>query len=253
MNKKIFGIVPIKLNCDKRLNGNDIKVYVALASFQGKKESCFPSLKKISERCGIHKNHIPNHTKKLEECGYIEKIQRGKRISNVYRIVDNLVTPQVVDEGEYTETANVEYTKTANSEYTKTANSNIKTTIKTKLKILSSEEEVIFKNEYFIVTTKMIEEWLITYPNIKKFRPELTRVSDIIKEKEQRGEIIKSPMGFLHHHLKTLNKQNLTGGKKGNYTKRDTRIEDYHREGTSSEPKRLGDILKSLPVIDSNE
>jgi hypothetical protein len=82
----IFGIVPISVNMDKRLSRNDLKVLIALASFQGKKKYSFPTRKAISERSGVHVSHISKHTQRLQKLGYIEIIQRGKQISNVYNL-----------------------------------------------------------------------------------------------------------------------------------------------------------------------
>jgi DNA-binding MarR family transcriptional regulator len=85
----LFGIVPLVLVKDKRIGLNDLRVYVALTSFAGLKQKCWPGVSKIAERSGVHPSHVPKHTKKLADLGYIEKVRRGKGISNVYYIVDH--------------------------------------------------------------------------------------------------------------------------------------------------------------------
>lgn len=88
--KRVFGIVPIALILDTKLRPNDIRVYVALSSFAGRKNKCWPGVKKIAERSGVHPSHIPEHTKKLADLGYVVKVRRGKGISNVYYLADRI-------------------------------------------------------------------------------------------------------------------------------------------------------------------
>jgi hypothetical protein len=77
--------------------------------------------------------------------------------------------------------------------------------------LLLHEEEAIYKNEYFHITAIMLDTWKKSYTYIDKFLPEISRVTDIIREKNQRGEIIQSPMAFLHTHLKNENMKVRTG------------------------------------------
>ena len=81
-----WGAVPIAVLRDKRLKGNDIRVYAALSSFQGGNKKSWPSRRLIAERSGVHFSHISKHTKRLKDLGYLVKIQRGKKISNIYRL-----------------------------------------------------------------------------------------------------------------------------------------------------------------------
>lgn len=97
---EIFGIVPIAVCCDKTLSLNDLRVYIALASFQGEKQQSFPRRRKISERSGVHISHISKHTSRLKRFGYLEKIQRGRGISNVYSIVSKRLESQNKPDGQ---------------------------------------------------------------------------------------------------------------------------------------------------------
>ncbi len=74
------------------------------------------------------------------------------------------------------------------------------------------DDEVIFKNEFFTVTKSMVEVWKKSYPKITPFLPELARVSDILREKKNAGEKIRSASAFLHTHLKRVNEKMKEGG-----------------------------------------
>jgi hypothetical protein len=156
MKKLIFGSVPIHMLKDKRLGLNDLRVYIALSSYQGDKEDCFPSLKKISERCGVHSTHIPKHTNKLEELGYIEKTRRGKRISNNYVVRDWAETYPHQSSGEYAEPAKSpvseyanpawsDYAEAVKSDYAEPAYSNIIITKKITMEITPTLSQRIQK------------------------------------------------------------------------------------------------------------
>ena len=82
--KEIWGGVPIKLAQDKQVRHNDLRVYIAIASFVGNKDKCWASVRKISERSGVHASHVSEHTKHLAELGYIRVVRLGKRRNNVY-------------------------------------------------------------------------------------------------------------------------------------------------------------------------
>lgn len=76
---------------DTRISYNDLRVYIALASFQGKNSDCFPSLKAISERSGVHIKNVSKHTARLRRFGWIEVIRRGKKMPNRYRVKSDSV------------------------------------------------------------------------------------------------------------------------------------------------------------------
>ncbi len=82
-----------------RLNTEDLRVFVALASLMKGKNECSPGLPKISKRCGIHPSHIPTHVRHLVEKGYIKKTRRGNQC-NIYSRGDAL--------NEATETSDLE-------------------------------------------------------------------------------------------------------------------------------------------------
>ena len=60
----------------------------------------------------------------------------------------------------------------------------------------------IFENELLKITAKQLEEMKTSYPSIKKFHPEFTLCSDLMREKQRKGQVIGSPLAFLHSHLR---------------------------------------------------
>ena len=94
MNRKkigIYGMVPIALLQDDRVKPNMLKVYCALASFQGGNENCFPSVDAIAERAGIEPYAVSTATKELEMAGWIEKRRRSNaRKTNVYVVLNDI-------------------------------------------------------------------------------------------------------------------------------------------------------------------
>ena len=59
---------------DKRLGIRELKVYIVLAGHADQKTRiCWPSRKRISDLTGIHPSNVSVATRKLEECGYLEK------------------------------------------------------------------------------------------------------------------------------------------------------------------------------------
>ena len=71
----------------KGLTGNEVEVYLALASCQGKADKCWPKREEIGRRAGLPVSqweHVGEITASLEKKGRIKKIQRWKRVSNVY-------------------------------------------------------------------------------------------------------------------------------------------------------------------------
>jgi len=191
------------VNIDKRLTPSDKSVYIALSSFQGNKKDCYPSLKAIAERSGVHISHISECTKRLQEYGYIKIIHRGKRISNVYIICDDYAKSAESPQGDYAGSDESDYARSAESDYAVSDESNIKTTNK-KTTTTTPEDDVFFKNKYFIVTNQTHQDWKSMYGENMNFRNELTITSDILTQKENNGETIRSPMAFFHKHLENV-------------------------------------------------
>ena len=78
---------------DKRLGIRELKVYIVLAGHADKKtRMCWPSRKRISDLTGIHPSNVSVATRKLEECGYLEKrINSGG--ANHYKLLEPLSNP----------------------------------------------------------------------------------------------------------------------------------------------------------------
>jgi len=110
-----WGAVPIAVAKDKRLTANDLRVYIALSSFQGKRAQCFPSRKQIYDRSGVHWSHVSDYTAHLESLGYIDVIQRGKKASNVYRVKSDDAVAATSLQGEDAMTATGEDAAAASS------------------------------------------------------------------------------------------------------------------------------------------
>ena len=68
---------------DKNLHPTTLKVYLILLMHLMKKESCFPSLKLLSEEVHLSPRQTISHIKKLEKIGYI-KVERKKGGNNTY-------------------------------------------------------------------------------------------------------------------------------------------------------------------------
>ncbi len=87
MKLPVHGLVPISLLQEGGLTLADLKVYTALASFQGHNDEAFPSRHGISKRAGIPENTVSRAITHLIELGWIERIQRGQRLTNIYRVL----------------------------------------------------------------------------------------------------------------------------------------------------------------------
>lgn len=83
----IWGAVPIAILQDKAITPTALRVYIALASFQGTKENAFPSLEAIAERAGVPYSSVSAATKCLATAGWIAKHRRGLKESNVYEVL----------------------------------------------------------------------------------------------------------------------------------------------------------------------
>jgi hypothetical protein len=106
----VYGMTPIALLQDERVKPNMLKVYVALASFQGGGENCWPSVAAIAERAGLKSDAVCDATEELERVGWIRKTRRAnQRQTNLYEVLVDVESD--VGEGE-----NPENGETPNSE-----------------------------------------------------------------------------------------------------------------------------------------
>jgi DNA-binding MarR family transcriptional regulator len=157
--KEIFAKVPLRVLTDYRLSRNDLKIYGAIASFQGNNENCFPSREKIAERSGIHISRISKHTRRLEEYGHLLKTRRGKRISNVYYLSDGVESAtssslnEITNVSDSVEPAQCDVAEPAQSDSVESAHSNIKRTIKR-----TDEKNTIFSS--------LKNFWITEYKNL---------------------------------------------------------------------------------------
>lgn len=95
----VHGAVPVSLLLDDRVTFSDLKVYTALASFQGSNDDSYPSRDAIVERCGLVVETVSRSVVHLVELGWIQRDRRGLNKTNVYRVMVDLdpiseVTPR---------------------------------------------------------------------------------------------------------------------------------------------------------------
>ena len=83
MQSEVYGAVPVSFFQSKPTR-NEILVYSALASFQGKAEHCFPSLASIVKRSGLNNIwDVSRAISGLVKIGFIQRRQRS-RSANLY-------------------------------------------------------------------------------------------------------------------------------------------------------------------------
>lgn len=98
----IWGAVPVALLSEK-ITLNMLKVYVALASFQGSNEKAWPTREEVAERANLGEDKVSKAITKLVEAGWILRVRRPQEHkSNVYRVLfsvepDDIVDPKVAD------------------------------------------------------------------------------------------------------------------------------------------------------------
>lgn len=80
------GIVPIALNLEPDLTLADLKVYVALASFQGTNDESFPSRESIVKRTGLALETVSRAVSHLVLMGWVERVRRPNEVS-IYRVM----------------------------------------------------------------------------------------------------------------------------------------------------------------------
>ncbi|OFE11403.1 hypothetical protein PHACT_12665 [Pseudohongiella acticola] len=89
-----FIITPLEVLQDQRLTLMQTRVLLGLLSFRQKNtDTIWPGREKIAARCGYPVNKVSTTTTQLQKLGWLEKVQRGRSRSCVYRItVPDLVT-----------------------------------------------------------------------------------------------------------------------------------------------------------------
>lgn len=95
----VFGACPISILQDERITPNALRVYIALMSYQGTEDECFPTREKIAVRAGLNFAEKVSHALRiLKDTGWVVVIQRGKKQSNVYRCCFVDITENVISE-----------------------------------------------------------------------------------------------------------------------------------------------------------
>ena len=80
----IFAAIPVRLLQDRRLGLPALKVYAALASFEGLKESAYPGIESIAARAGVARSSVSVATKQLSDFGWLRVTRRGQGATNLY-------------------------------------------------------------------------------------------------------------------------------------------------------------------------
>ena len=84
----IWGIVPLNLLHEKSLTLHMLRVYIALMSFQGNNEHCWPKREAIAERANLDVGYVSKAITKLVEIGWLQKTSRqNESKSNVYQVL----------------------------------------------------------------------------------------------------------------------------------------------------------------------
>lgn len=133
----IFGSCPIALLQDHEVKPNAVKVFIAIASFEGTNDSSFPSREKIAERSGLSTpEKVSNAIQNLVECGWLEVIRRGKKQTNIYRCVLKSEMPEsgTVPESDMPESGTSDVPKTGTGDMPESGTSIVKEQLKDHLK-----------------------------------------------------------------------------------------------------------------------
>jgi hypothetical protein len=80
------GLVPVALLMEPTLTLADLKVYTALASFQGSNDDAYPSREAIVERCGCAVETVSRSVMHLLEMRWIQRDRRPNQ-SSIYRVL----------------------------------------------------------------------------------------------------------------------------------------------------------------------
>ena len=92
-----WGAVPTALLQEPGVTLNRLRVYASLASYQGRDETCWPSVAMIAERAGVPRGAVSECTRWLEETGWISKQRRAnQRQTTVYIVLMEIIeNPEV--------------------------------------------------------------------------------------------------------------------------------------------------------------
>ena len=80
----IFGAVPLSILQDKGIDFSSLKTYIALMSFQGTKDNCYPSRPEIASRAHLSVKEVWRATNDLVRLGWVRRKQRGRGMTNIY-------------------------------------------------------------------------------------------------------------------------------------------------------------------------
>jgi hypothetical protein len=84
-----FTVIPNELIQDHDLTLIETRVLIALYSFRNPRttNTAWPGRVALAERCGYHVNVVSKATTRLERKGWIRKVRRGKKQTNVYEMI----------------------------------------------------------------------------------------------------------------------------------------------------------------------
>lgn len=84
----IWGMVPIEIFQDESMTPTMIRVYTALSSFQGNKDSCWPKRAEIAKRANVGVDKVSTAITALINAGWLEKIDRkNESKSSIYYVL----------------------------------------------------------------------------------------------------------------------------------------------------------------------
>lgn len=92
----IFGMVPIQLLTDVRLNESALRAYVAVSSYIGDRDYCSASRESLAKRAGLSLDQLWRGLDALIKSGWLLRVRRGRGQTNCYR----RMMPQILEEAE---------------------------------------------------------------------------------------------------------------------------------------------------------
>lgn len=96
----VFGMVPVALLNDARVEERHIRVYTSLSSFQGSNEKSFPSIPQIAKRAGASESTCKRALVELDGWNWVIRVRRGNRQTNVYTVLHDVEERVAVIENE---------------------------------------------------------------------------------------------------------------------------------------------------------
>lgn len=93
-----FGAIPIAALQDPDLKPNDIRVLIAVSSFQGTDDECYPSIEKLAERAGISRTQTSTAASRLVKQGWLFRKRRMNN-SNIYRMMMPVIDSDIQYDG----------------------------------------------------------------------------------------------------------------------------------------------------------